>query len=114
MPKTTDASTPAFAELDLDDITVTPKAGGPPREALKALSHTTGFPSREPTTPAAPAAPPTVRGPRTRKRTGRTHTFSVKLKPETAERIYQIHREGDYDTVGEVIEELVAHFDAKP
>jgi hypothetical protein len=73
------------------------------RKALKAVSNAHGFPSREPR--PAPAAPPIVvtRG-RKYRASGRSYRFSVKLRPEDAQFIYDL-AEAEQLLIAQVIEE---------
>jgi len=73
------------------------------KSRLAALSADAGFPATRPT----PKAKIEVRGRRKRVLTGRSHTFSVKLRPADAQRIYDLVDALGAETVADVIEAAI-------
>jgi hypothetical protein len=109
-----------FAPLDLDGVddsadfaqqlgavairsNPTVELDGAEKSRLAALSTAAGFPATRP----APKAKFEVRGRRKRILTGRSHTFSVKLRPADAQRIYDLVESLGADTVADVIEAAI-------
>ena len=79
------------AKLDLTAFTPKPKADtqAPAADAVRAVTETANFRSREAAAPSAVASASTKR-PIRRFRTGRNVQFNVKVLPETVDAIYSI------------------------
>lgn len=124
-----------FAALDLeqeDEFSASLAAFGPrrvsppvPVATLERISEAAGFPPRGRAQPA-PAPEPMasrpsssetgraqVKGRRKRQLTGRNYTFSVRLRPEDAQRIYDLVDSLHAETVADVVEAALAALDEK-
>ncbi len=90
---------------EFDIAGFTPKkpagAGEPPSEAVRAVSESVNFQSREP-------VKATVKAKQRRRRTGRNQQFNVKLSRQTIDSIYQITDRQGWSCLGETLERAVA------
>lgn len=106
-----------FAETEDFDVsaftTKKSKAPAPPPEAVRAVSESASFKSRE---PATATAPPTVKKQR-RHRTGRNLQLNVKVTAPTLQSFYDITDQQGW-VLGETLERAIAalqrELDAKP
>ena len=97
--------TPQRRKLDLGGIEATPvKANPESRTAATDLATEAGFTTRHTKNPQAENTPPQVARRGRKKTTGRTAQFTVKLKPETNNAIYEIADELEVNAIAEVIE----------
>ena len=93
---------------DLDLSSFAPKRvskdAEPPSEAVRAVSESANFKSREPVQPGAPKA---LKKPQRRRRTGRNMQLNVKVDASTFESFYEITDRQAW-VLGETLERALA------